>query len=859
MHRTNKKSQMTFKSKYIVSIFIAVLALNIFAQNEINSGLFFHSFEADQDKRTGLNLTPENTSIYLPNGFTLKFEIKLRENRNDYGYVFRLVGNDSLNIDLLSHLTTSDHLSGYAFSLVMGANSIIKIKKSDINNFQKKSWLPVALTYNKKNDKITFSIGDFSKEVPVKTQKLSNIQLFFGLNNSPLFATTDVPPMIVKNIQILDDDNKTKRLWKLEKHAQNNVYDEIQNKKATVVNPSWEIDKHARWRKLTQISLPSNYPQITFSKKEAKIFIVKQKKIFVYNTIDNTIDSVVALKGEAYNCRSNQLIYDDNSKKLISYNFNSANLAIFDFNTLEWTNENSNDITPQFWHHGKIFNSKDSSFITVGGYGYHKYKSDLMHYSLKNKEWTQHDLAPTIAPRYLGSLGLLGDDELLYFGGYGSTTGNQIEFPHNYYDLYKINSKTLQAKKIWEMAAPKEHFTNSNSLIVNDKKTLFYNLAFSNTSYSTSIKLMEYSIEKPESRIVGDTIPFKFKDIESYCDLFYSPEQSELLAITSISKNNVSEINIYSIAYPPLAITDVMQQEKAKSYWYWYLIVTLILLLPILYYIKKIKDKKTQIKNKVNAYLNLEHSNLKPELKPSSISMLGYFQIIDKDGVNITGNFTATTSQMLLLIILNTVKNGQGISTQELTEILWPDKDVDSARNNRNVYMSKLRLLIKNVGEIELTNKNNYWSVNIGNEVFCDYIVAMNLIEQLKKEAITPVELVNELIQVTTRGILLPNLQEEWIDAFKGDYTNLIIETFTNIIQNKDIIKDPIMILRIADVILKHDSIDEEIAKMKVRTLFNLGKKNQAKTCYDRFSEDYKNFMGVTYKETFDQFRENNS
>jgi hypothetical protein len=175
-----------------------------------------------------------------------------------------------------------------------------------------------------------------------------------------------------------------------------------------------------------------------------------------------------------------------------------------------------------------------------------------MRYSIKNKEWKQHDISSSIAPRYLGSLGYLGNDELLYFGGYGSTTGNQEEFPHNYYDLYKVNTKTLEVKKLWEMSSPKEHFANSNSLVVNNDKKTFYNLAYSNTRYSTSLKLIEYSIEKPEFKIVGDTIPYKFKDIESYCDLYYCTQTSELLAITSVSKNNKTEINIYSIAYPPL-------------------------------------------------------------------------------------------------------------------------------------------------------------------------------------------------------------------------------------------------------------------------------------------------------------------
>ena len=837
---------------YITLIFLYLFLIEGYSINNISRGLYFRSFEVDQDKRTGLDLTPEN-KIVTPNGFSLKFDIKLKQLANNFGYVFRIICNDSVNIDLVSDFTSMDYL----FSLVTGAKSIIKIKQQDLINFKEDRWMTVELKYDKQNDQITLHVDKLLKKANFKFQKLNNININFGFYNHPVFGTTDVPPMTIRDVQIFDERNELLRHWKLEKHAINKVYDELLTKKASCINPIWEIDKHVKWQNKAHFIVPFDLPQIAFDEKNGFIYIAKQKSIIVYSAIKQTIDSILAHKGEAYNCRSNQLIFDNNSDKLISYSFDNANLATFDFKTKEWTNENTLKITPQFWHHSKFYDTKDSSLITFGGYGYHKYKSDVMRYSVNKKEWKQHDISSSITPRYLGSLGYLGNDELLYFGGYGSTTGNQEEFPHNYYDLYKVNAKTLQVKKLWEMSAPKEHFVNSNSLVVNNDKKAFYNLAYSNTLYSTSLKLMEYSIEKPEYIILGDTIPYKFKDIESYCDLYYCTQTSELLAVTSVSKNNKSEINIYSIAYPPLQVVDVMQAEETASNWEWYLLIVVVLLLPAFYFIKKQKVNKNKIKNKVDAYLNFEYKNSQVELKPSSVNLLGYFQLIDKDGVNITGNFTATTSQMLVLITLYTVKNGQGISTQELTEILWPDKDTDSARNNRNVYMSKLRLLIKNVGDIELINQNNYWSINIGSDVFCDYKNVMFLINQVDRHQNTNVKLVKELVNIASRGILLPNLQEEWVDAFKADYTNLVIETLTSFLQDKEIKGDPILVLHITDAILKHDSIDEDIAKLKVFTLFNLGKKSQAKQCYEKFVEDYKNFMGVPYKESFDQFREN--
>ncbi len=56
------------------------------------------------------------------------------------------------------------------------------------------------------------------------------------------------------------------------------------------------------------------------------------------------MDSIVAKNGEIYNCMANQLIYDKNSNKLISYNFDNSNLAKFDFKTQEWSNENTKEL-----------------------------------------------------------------------------------------------------------------------------------------------------------------------------------------------------------------------------------------------------------------------------------------------------------------------------------------------------------------------------------------------------------------------------------------------------------------------------------------------------------------------------------
>lgn len=71
------------------------------------------------------------------------------------------------------------------------------------------------------------------------------------------------------------------------------------------------------------------------------------------------------------------------------------------------------------------------------------------------------------------------------------------------------------------------------------------------------------------------------------------------------------------------------------------------------------------------------------------VSLVG-FRVIDKEGNDITFSFTPTLKYLLILLILYTGKDSKGIIGNKLIQLLWYDKTEESAKNNRNVYMSKL-------------------------------------------------------------------------------------------------------------------------------------------------------------------------
>ena len=76
---------------YILSLFILTFDLKA-------EGLYFQSYEVNKDLRTTLNLTPEET-LSLAKGFSMDFDLKLRREKHNFGYIFRMILNDNQNLD----------------------------------------------------------------------------------------------------------------------------------------------------------------------------------------------------------------------------------------------------------------------------------------------------------------------------------------------------------------------------------------------------------------------------------------------------------------------------------------------------------------------------------------------------------------------------------------------------------------------------------------------------------------------------------------------------------------------------------------------------------------------------------------
>jgi len=832
--------------RFLVILFsILFYGLTAFCQDEVLSGLFFSSHEVIQEKRTSLNLTPSGACKY-PDGFSLEMEANFRRGDGYYGYIFRIIGDDHTNIDLVSNLASTSS----NFWLVLKDKVLVSYKWADVPNGSFDQWIKIKVDIDVRNSKLVVSFNGNKQEVIVPDiSGLKNFDIVFGASHKASFLNTDVCPMSLKNIRIFDAKNKLISDWKLSKHGQSKVYDEINATEAIVENPIGNIDKHVKWQKLKDFKIDS-IQGVTKDEDNGRIFFINNRAVYILSTKTASIDTLLFTGGLPYNALGKQIIYNKFTNELWSYNFSNSEISKFSFTTNKWSLSDSSIKEPNFWHHNKFISPIDSSLVTIFGYGHYKYKSVINRFDIKYKVWSRTDRSDQIQPRYLTSAGFLNNREMLVFGGYGSKTGRQELSPEFYYDLYSFNLIDYSFIKLWTLDKPSTPFVPCDELIPDSRSSSFYTLIYNRDNFATYLHLAKFGIGKNVYQIYNDSIPYNFLDTQSWSTLFLDQKTSRLIAVTT----NNSDVSLYSIAYPPLMPEDVYQNDSVVGKLHIGLIMLFVVggLIFSLYFLIR---RKKRINKHVLFDEQIEHTNIVPiELRErktiSSIYFMGGFQIYDRKGANITASFPPTLKQLFLFLFLYTIKNGKGVSSAKLDEVLWFDKSGESARNNRNVNISKLRTVLEEIGGVEVVNENSLWKIKMDNSIFCDYTEILHLIRQSKASGITETKIL-ELLSLLSFGEFLPNIQSEWMDFFKSQFANETIDRLSSMF-NENVVKDNLDLrFHIAESIFVLDPLNDEAFSIKCAVLYHLGKKGTAKNFYDSFCREYKHVLGVDYAVSF--------
>ena len=236
-------------------------------------GLTFGSHETVMEKRTSLDVSPDD-SICFSKGFQLSFDINFLPNRHTYfGYVLRIISNGDHNIDLIYDQKTHSFkvIDGEAFTSINFTMDSLRLYKE---------WNRMSMKFNLEAQTLAFEVngqktGNCSIPLTFRCFKF-----LWGANDFQKFKTRDIPSMQVKDIRIYEND-ALRFFWPLDETEGTAAFDSVGRREARVKNPNWLRPKYQRWDLLSSFSL-NGYAGVAFDPKTDRLYLTGSDSLAVF-------------------------------------------------------------------------------------------------------------------------------------------------------------------------------------------------------------------------------------------------------------------------------------------------------------------------------------------------------------------------------------------------------------------------------------------------------------------------------------------------------------------------------------------------------------------------------------------------
>ena len=837
------------KRKHIILLLALLMnmgTLRASVNEGLEYGLTFISHSFDLDHRTGLNLSAESAFDFRK-GFSLEFDMKLYSADLSYGYIFRII-SASGSIDFLSQ--RNGRLN---FILSDGGQTKENISLDSNAGFRlvEGEWYHVVIDVHGRTGGIDCRVDGIGYHISGTLPDLRNVDIRFGWNSHPVFYTTDVPFITVKDIKI----SSRKGLlyyWKLSKHNGETVYDLVKGRKAEVKDGVWDIDSHYKWAQVLSLRTSDACPMLAYDRSASRIFLATSDSLHICSMASGQVLSSEKVSGHPLMDTKNQMVYDSSSGRLVCYSMHNANIAEYDFSSGLWKRGFS-ETWPPIIGHCRYLDEQSGKLYLFGGYGNHRYNADMTVLDLNTMQRTVYDLSPGIYPRYFSSMCIKDDGNFLVMGGYGSRSGLQEESPGVLNDIYEINKDTFECTGQGTFVNHRGPMIFSSSMVYAGRSGRVYALAFNNNHFKTSLNLVSFGKDSDSLSFCAGPVDFRFNDMESWSELVADEDFSRLYAMVFDMKTpDVKELKVYSLAFPPLSENDVLQPvPKVRSRWIWISasVVSVVLVFGISAAVVLYRRRRKAVPGPAPSCVPAVEDNR----QDFNISLMGGFRVFDFNNEEITLKFTPLIRQLFFYILL--VSNRKdAITYEEMTDTFWFGMEKSAASNNRNVNIRKLRVLLKSIGDISLVSSNDILTLDVGENIKCDYYKVMSLLKSAERSDAQDMDVLAGILSVAEKGTLLPGYEYEWLDKYKSRYSERLISVLVKFSRDPSVMKNNDCMLRIADVILAEDCIDEYAVRIKCQALVRQRRGSLSKHIYEKYCMDYRRIMGEDLSLDYDTF-----
>lgn len=812
-------------------------------------GIEFSTYESETVQKTSYSVFHDNP-LTFKSDFSISYQLAIQD-YGSFGYICRIRDLNQADADIYSFVFSYDNDERSYLKFNIEAKECRAVDTLCNKKLGARRWIPVKISFSPRQDSVHLAIDD-------RLYRIGNLGLPAEFTPSILFGSSkfseEIPSFAIKNLVIADASRKVE--FPLNESAGDVVHDAQGKVRGKAINPVWLINKSYYWN-LLHSQTSETTAGYNYDSRSGNFVYFNNDSLYTLDIRRNawTGKAHLPLPMKMYLGTN---FYDSGSHTAFIYEVDNRmdSCTICSLNTVTGAVEKIDNkfLSSQRHHHSSYLDTVRNKYYLFGGFGSRKYTNTLEVYDLEKKLWTTLPLkGDFVAPRFFSSMGAISADELLLFGGAGNKSGDQTIGKQYYYDLYKINLVNQTITKIRDFSYKGIDMVPVRNLVLADDKKAFYTLCYPMQNASSNLRLYRFSLSDDTFEVLGNSVPMESKAILSNANLYYNKETNEFYCCTQEFDEHGGDSSItrfYSLAAPAIVESDLLVYSSEKGAYLYYggaiALLALSLIIGFRVYIKN-KTGKTAVLQEMEPEPKVSKSlKSKQAVQANALYLFGEFTVLDRKGKDITYMFSSKIKQLFLLALLNSFGGKEGVTSTTLYGLLWPEKELSSAKNLKGVTINRLRKILEDLDGIELVYINSHYSIRLSGGFYCDYQQYLEQISRFKQDEVSQ-EVSRMLVDVLARGKFLKSVEDPMFDVFKSRQEDELHEILTIELGNIYSKAEYEQVIQVAAIWLQIDSLNDTALWYMLNACHRLKKEEQAMKKYYLYIAEFSKSMGKSY------------
>lgn len=235
----------------------------------------------------------------------------------------------------------------------------------------------------------------------------------------------------------------------------------------------------------------------------------------------------------------------------------------------------------------------------------------------------------------------------------------------------------------------------------------------------------------------------------------------------------------------------------------------------------------------------------------ASLNLFGKFSLVDASGKDYSTSFSPKIKELFLLVLLRTTQNKKGISTSELTAILWKGFETSKAANNRGVSFNALKKTLKDIEGIDVIYENKLWKIKLNDTIFFDYKWILDFTKTKQTRYY-------DFFEIVKRGEFLSDVKKEWLLEERSNLNFDIIDLLLLFCKEQYHKKHFQQVLEITAYVQKIDELNLQALYYQLNSLSQNGSKNKVVFLFDNFCKKYETINAIPFPYDLRPFLQHN-